>query len=712
MQSYLAILTTIVCLFGIGVGQRCPKGWLTHYQRCFLIIDDEGERNYHDAAYRCRDLALGATLAVIETGDLNDYLVAHMVKGTDGHWIGLDDLAVEGKFEWADGKHLDDTQAQWDVGEPNTGGPNDCVQLRRTTGKWSAKSCGLAQKGIVCQAAMTIPVACDEDNGWHSVNDRCMKFFPQPKSWQDAQDYCQTMGANLPKVTGLVVQDYITDRSSSDGTLWLGLSNLKGLPTEYAWIDETTPSFTNWQAGQPISTGGRGCVEVQQGNNGEWSTQSCDSTNAYVCEKAEGKCAPGWMINRGSCYQFNTAIPASWSEAKHMCDAQGGHLVTINNRVENDFLISQFSALTLAHVQDMWIGISDMATDGTFLWSDGTQTVPFTNWNVGQPDQRVDENDCGAVYAAGYLGPKTWRDDGRCGADYLQDDDETPAECHPDSLWPCCSTYGWCGNTDAHCNCARTCIDYAKAYDLGDWNTRPCINNYPFICEINSDQPVVPLSQDTGIGFCDDKWVLHGDSCYFFEGLDLKNFHDASDACRKEGAELTSILTDAEQSFIGGRLRYFNTDPWIGLRSDGSKVAWLDKSRLDFTYWADENPDLTGNDACVQILSDESALGKWDDRECLEQLGYICKKGKQRFPSAEKSCGGVSGGGVAGIVIAMLLVTVGVAALVYLWTSGRFSSLSMSKEQNFSGFANDTYAAKETPVIINDTLDTDANKGL
>ena len=43
-----------------------------------------------------------------------------------------------------------------------------------------------------------------------------------------------------------------------------------------------------------------------------------------------------------------------------------------------------------------------------------------------------------------------WRTDGRCGWRFPLSDG-TPAECNPDSIHPCCSLYGWCGNSREFC---------------------------------------------------------------------------------------------------------------------------------------------------------------------------------------------------------------------------------------------------------------------
>merc|ERR1719369_1194835 len=54
--------------------------------------------------------------------------------------------------------------------------------------------------------------------------------------------------------------------------------------------------------------------------------------------------------------------------------------------------------------------------------------------------------------------PDLWRPDYRCGPKYPLDDGVTPAQCQ----WsPCCSDFGWCGNSDSHCTCSG-CIRYGE----------------------------------------------------------------------------------------------------------------------------------------------------------------------------------------------------------------------------------------------------------
>ncbi len=61
--------------------------------------------------------------------------------------------------------------------------------------------------------------------------------------------------------------------------------------------------------------------------------------------------------------------------------------------------------------------------------------------------------------------PVFWRGDGKCGVEnpnLLG----LPAECNPYSDMPCCSEFGWCGSSQAHCKCEKC----AKALKLEDRN--------------------------------------------------------------------------------------------------------------------------------------------------------------------------------------------------------------------------------------------------
>lgn len=67
---------------------------------------------------------------------------------------------------------------------------------------------------------------------------------------------------------------------------------------------------------------------------------------------------------------------------------------------------------------------------------------------------------------------KTWRDDLRCGPSYKLLNGKG-AQCDPlnEKGYSCCSPHGWCGKTAAHCKC-RGCTDYTQ-YWRNDYKCGP-----------------------------------------------------------------------------------------------------------------------------------------------------------------------------------------------------------------------------------------------
>lgn len=81
---------------------------------------------------------------------------------------------------------------------------------------------------------------------------------------------------------------------------------------------------------------------------------------------------------------------SDWSSAEAEAIALGGHLVTIDYALEQEFVVRAF-----ANFDDvpraLWIGLNDTAAEGTFTWADGTP-LGFTNWNPGQPNNFGNED--------------------------------------------------------------------------------------------------------------------------------------------------------------------------------------------------------------------------------------------------------------------------------------------------------------------------------
>jgi len=68
----------------------------------------------------------------------------------------------------------------------------------------------------------------------------------------------------------------------------------------------------------------------------------------------------------------------SWHSAVEFCASRGGHLVTIQDAFENQFISSLASDGT-------WLGATDEEKERTWLWVTG-EAWKYTNWGVGEPN--------------------------------------------------------------------------------------------------------------------------------------------------------------------------------------------------------------------------------------------------------------------------------------------------------------------------------------
>jgi hypothetical protein len=72
--------------------------------------------------------------------------------------------------------------------------------------------------------------------------------------------------------------------------------------------------------------------------------------------------------------------PLPWHMAKKYAEENGGRLVVIDSQVENEWLVKTFGSNT-----EYWIGLTDEATEGQWLWVDGKKAEYF-NWGGSEPD--------------------------------------------------------------------------------------------------------------------------------------------------------------------------------------------------------------------------------------------------------------------------------------------------------------------------------------
>jgi hypothetical protein len=86
-----------------------------------------------------------------------------------------------------------------------------------------------------------------------------------------------------------------------------------------------------------------------------------------------------WLYNPVTRHSYALLQNVTWADGEALAVRLGGHLATVNDQAENDWLTERFPEPWI------YIGLNDVAREGTFVWSSGTK-VKFTNWRDSQPD--------------------------------------------------------------------------------------------------------------------------------------------------------------------------------------------------------------------------------------------------------------------------------------------------------------------------------------
>lgn len=96
------------------------------------------------------------------------------------------------------------------------------------------------------------------------------------------------------------------------------------------------------------------------------------------------------------------ALP--WDAARTSCGAFAGDLLVLDDEAEQAAVIA-FPAPMPTGVGGWYFGLNDRATEGVFVWPDGSAPA-FTSWAMGEPNDASANEDCGEMS----FGVALWND--------------------------------------------------------------------------------------------------------------------------------------------------------------------------------------------------------------------------------------------------------------------------------------------------------------
>jgi len=616
---------------------RCRDDWTALGTHCYKIFTERV--TWTQAKTKC--MTQGAELATVNYAVVNDYIASKAAEFSMNIWIGLHCIQHNNYFEWASGDPV--LYTNWNRREPNNWAYDEnCVEMY-TNGRWNDDPCNEVgtNNGYVCRmnkeeivggSTPAPDLTCPQ--GWVPYRWKC---YAATKTllwnWNQAKAQCETLGGSLARIEDGAEQAFLTASFGlTTGAYWTDLAENGGL---FRFSNGMAPPFVNWGQDQPADMGGASCVAINMTVHGLWQNIPCSTQERVmsVCEvgrtgmtkptpkptvPGQGSCAPGWTasIDKQNCFFVSAQISnmrRTWTDALAICRDQGGDLVSIHNREENN----QLQIYTTSKSGDFWIGLNKRDGSTGYAWSDDTP-VDFEFWS----------------------GP------GR-----LQDDDVDELD------WP--ELYEASNQESRYKDDGLDCVDLYAA--TASWNKIACDSKRNWICKIplgvSPSLTTTPAAPSAGPpGSCspdNDDWKFFNDQCYYFTGRSSVvvnpeaprvpetsefNWWDADERCRVLGGNLVSIHTMEEQQFIEGQVRAFNIEAmnmWIGFNdmNPPSSWQWSDGTPTDFIHWLTGEPNNEGGmELCAAMEINGGAFGTWSDRHCQNARPFICKKNKGGVP--------------------------------------------------------------------------------
>jgi len=282
----------------------------------------------------------------------------------------------------------------------------------------------------------------------------------------------------------------------------------------------------------------------------------------------------------------------TYDEAVAHCGAQGAAVVTIHDPSEAAWLRD----MGQQKGGDFWLGLTDRALEGTFVWADGT-ALDYANWSDNEPNGMTEAEDCVV---------KTW--DGRwmdvdCSAYYgVACEEPCPGPIDADG--------------DGYDACLGDCDD-------GNPEVRPGAVD---VCSDGIDQDCDGLA-DNGTDCPACLTILRGTHRYYYCPGPF-SWADARATCLSYGTDLAVLGSEKEVQYLSARLNQHGLwgEYWIGL-SDGQEEGafyWVDGTYVGTAFWNGDQPDDGWGDLSEDCVTG-TPWGGWNDADCELPLPALCE---------------------------------------------------------------------------------------
>ena len=212
-------------------------------------------------------------------------------------------------------------------------------------------------------------------------------------SWTQAEANSVKLGGHLVTVNNSSENTWLSSIFKPDierGYAWIGFTD-RAEEGKWKWVSGDPSTFANFVQGAPNNYTGQyptyGGIQVTDssgedfaatGTNSLWQDYADNHADVY-----SGGIAETPFIRRGDSAYVIVQGP-TWEEAEENAVKLGGHLVTINDAAENDFLYANLFNPLGGWESSKWIGLTDSTKEGDWKWI-SYEAESYRNWASGEP---------------------------------------------------------------------------------------------------------------------------------------------------------------------------------------------------------------------------------------------------------------------------------------------------------------------------------------
>ncbi|HEX3624725.1 MAG TPA: C-type lectin domain-containing protein [Verrucomicrobiae bacterium] len=119
--------------------------------------------------------------------------------------------------------------------------------------------------------------------------------------------------------------------------------------------------------------------------------------------------ASGSVVNPYNHHTYILLRPASWERSEKLAVKLGGHLATIRNQAEEDWVFKTFGRYG-GTPRLLWIGLNDLEKKFHYSWTSG-ESDSYTDWAQGEPNNAgLGGEDYVAIFYPGHSQENKWND--------------------------------------------------------------------------------------------------------------------------------------------------------------------------------------------------------------------------------------------------------------------------------------------------------------